>query len=154
MKLKVAIASDHAGYSLKKELVSYINDNFSNTYEVLDLGCDNAEQSVDYPDYAKKVSEFVQKSENNIGVLVCGTGIGMNITANKFKNIRATVLNDSFSAKMAKKHNNANIICLGARVLGSGLAKEIVSSWLETDFEGARHLKRLNIIEKIEKENL
>lgn len=152
MKKVLAIASDHAGYFLKKEIFNYLKDNFSNIIELQDLGCDSPEKSVDYPNYARKVAEFVQKSENNLGILICGTGIGMNITANKFKNIRATVLNDTFSAKMSKKHNNTNIICLGARVTGVGLAKEIVSAWLESEYEAARHAARLKKISDIERE--
>jgi len=138
--MKIFIASDHAGVELK----SFLKEKLKN-FEVVDLGPENKER-VDYPDYAKKVAKSVQKE--GIGILICGTGIGMSISANKFKGIRAALANDIFLAKLAKEHNNANILCLGARVVAKDLAYEIVKTWLETKFEGGRHTQRIEKIEK------
>ncbi len=140
--MKIVIASDHAGFDLKSTIVDHLK---KQGIEVLDLGPDTAKNSVDYPDYAKKVAEKVL-SDKCCGILICGTGIGMCITANKFKGIRAANTNDIFSAKMAKRHNNANIICLGSRIVGKGLAEDIVDTWISEEFEGGRHQARLDKI--------
>ncbi len=140
--MKIVIASDHAGFDLKSTIVDHLK---KQGIEVLDLGPDTAKNSVDYPDYAKKVAEKVL-SDKCYGILICGTGIGMCITANKFKGIRAANTNDIFSAKMAKSHNNANIICLGSRIVGKGLAEDIVDTWISEEFEGGRHQARLDKI--------
>jgi len=152
--MKLVIASDHAGYNLKKEILAYLNKNYSDTYEILDLGCECSNVSVDYPVYAKKVADLVSSSNKILGILICGTGIGMCIAANKIKGIRASNICNSYSAKMSKTHNNANIICLGSRVLGLDLAIDILSSWLAFSYEGGRHQERLNIIKDIEEENI
>ena len=114
-------------------------------YEVTDVGC-NSEESCDYPVYAKQVSEEVLKS-NDKGILVCGTGIGMSIAANRFKGIRASHCTDTFTARMTRMHNDSNVLCLGERVTGVGLALDIVDIWLDTEFEGGRHKKRIDMIE-------
>ena len=137
----ISIASDHAGYELKETIKDYFDIN-NITY--IDFGTNNTE-SVDYPIYAKKVCTSIQTGESNFGVLVCGTGIGMAIAANKQRNIRATVCHDTYSAKMARLHNDVNIIALGNKVVGSGLAIDIVKKFLSTDFEGGRHSGRVNM---------
>ena len=138
---KILIASDHGGYNLKNIIINHLK---VQNYDVEDVGCYNTE-SCDYPVYAKAVAEEVIK--NNIkGILVCGTGIGMSIAANRINGIRASHCTDTFSAKMTRKHNDSNILCLGERVTGSGLALEIVDTWLNTEFEGGRHQKRIDMI--------
>lgn len=145
--MKIAIGADHAGFELK-ELISQIVEDAG--YEVIDMGTGSS-CSVDYPDYAEAVAQAVSDGKAERGILICGTGIGMSIVANKFKNVRAALCNDLFTAKMSRLHNDANILCMGARVIGKGLAIEIVKTWLSTPFEAERHLKRvekINIIER------
>ena len=139
---KIVIASDHGGYNLKNQIKEYLENN---SYDVVDYGCYSAE-SCDYPVYAKKVAETVSNDNNIKGILVCGTGIGMSIAANKVKNIRASLCSDTFSARMTRMHNDSNILCLGERVTGTGLALDIVNIWLNTEFEGGRHQNRINMI--------
>lgn len=144
--MKVFIGSDHGGYNLKEK----IKEVFSPLgYEFEDVGT-NSLDSCDYPVYAEKVAQKVQETEGR-GILVCGTGIGMSICANKFKGIRASHCTDTFSARMTREHNNSNILCLGERITGQDLALDIVKIWLETPFsEGERHINRLNLIKDIE----
>ncbi|WP_028842391.1 ribose 5-phosphate isomerase B [Thermodesulfovibrio yellowstonii] len=145
--MKIAIGSDHAGFELK-ELISQIVEDTG--HEIIDMGTGSS-CSVDYPDYAEAVAQAVSDGKAERGILICGTGIGMSIVANKFKNVRAALCNDLFTAKMSRLHNDANILCMGARVIGKGLAIEIVKTWLSTPFEAERHLKRvekINIIER------
>src|SRR3970282_249545 len=136
--MKIAIASDPAGRELKEEIVSFLKEK---GIEVIDYGVDNPE-SVDYPDYGIKVAGAVSKGLAGMGILSCGTGIGMSIVANKFPNVRAALCNDLFTARMSRLHNDANVLVLGGRVIGKDLAAEIVKVWLTTDFEGERHSKR------------
>ena len=143
----VAIGSDHAGLELKLEIISILK---TLGCEHIDYGTDTP-QSVDYPDFGEKVSEAVSSGKVERGILICGTGIGMSIVANKFPNIRAALCNDLFSARMSRLHNDANILVLGGRIIGKDLAKEIVLTWMKTDFEGGRHgnrLAKINLIEK------
>lgn len=140
---KLFIAADHAGVALKAKLIEQIR---AHGYEAVDLGTDN-EASVDYPDYAAEVAERVQRGEG-IGVLVCGSGVGMSITANRYKGVRAALCTDPFVAKATRQHNDANILCLGSRVVGDGLAEEILRVFLETPFEGGRHQRRVDKIER------
>jgi|SRR5690554_3348788 len=140
---KLFIAADHAGVALKAKLIEQIR---AHGYEAVDLGTDN-EASVDYPDYAAEVAERVQRGEG-IGVLVCGSGVGMSITANRYKGVRAALCTDPFVAKATRQHNDANILCLGSRVVGEGLAEEILRVFLETPFEGGRHQRRIDKIER------
>ncbi len=142
----IAIGSDHGGFELKKYVIEYLE---KKGIEVKDFGTYN-EDSVDYPDCAKPVCQSVLSGECERGILICGTGIGISIAANKFKGIRAALCSDAFSAKMSKVHNNANIICLGGRVLGRELAFTIVDAWLDAEFEGGRHIDRINKIHQIE----
>lgn len=143
---KIFIGSDHGGFNLKEK----IKEVFSPLgYEFEDMGT-NSVESCDYPVYAEAVSRKVLET-NGRGILVCGTGIGMSIAANKFKGIRASHCTDTFSARMTREHNNSNILCLGERITGQDLAIDIVKIWLETPFSnGERHTKRLNLIEEIE----
>lgn len=148
--MKLLIASDHGGFALKSRIVEFLK---SRNIQPEDLGSDSGE-SVDYPDYALKVAERVSKGEADAGILVCGTGVGMCIAANKFKNVRAAVVSESYSARMAKEHNDANILCVGGRVLEQdGKAEEIIAVWLDAKFEAGRHQRRLDKIREIEKKN-
>ncbi len=144
---KIAIASDHAGFELKEEIKRHLE---SAGYEVLDLGTDSTE-SVDYPDYAEKVALKVSSGEVVEGVLCCGTGIGMCIAANKFSGVRAAVAVNEFMARMAKEHNNANVLCLSGRLTEPETAKKLVDVWLNTKFEGGRHERRVKKIGEIER---
>ena len=147
--MKIAIAADHGGFELKDSMVEYIK---SLGNEVLDLGTNSAD-SVDYPDYAKKVCEEIQKGNSDLGILICGTGIGMSLAANKFEGIRAACVSDVYSAKMSRNHNNANVLCFGARVIGDEVAKLIIKTFLENEFEAGRHQRRVDKIMAFEKEN-
>jgi len=146
----IAIASDHGGYKLKCAIEKYLEEK---GYEYKDFGTDN-ENSCDYADYAKKVAVSVKNGECEKGILVCGTGIGMSIAANKVHGIRAALCGDYFSAKYTRLHNDSNVLCLGQRVTGEGLALELVKIFLETEFEGGRHAVRIGKIADIEKENI
>lgn len=144
--MKLIIGSDHAGYKLKEEIKQFLS---RQGIVPEDAGTFN-EESCDYPDFAEKVATAVAKGRNDRGILVCGTGIGMAMTANKVPGIRAIVANDVASARMSRAHNDANVLALGARLITSELAKEIVNVWLNTDFEGGRHQSRLDKIARIE----
>jgi len=144
--MKVAIGSDHAGFRLKEELKTYIA---SLNIEVKDFGC-HSEESVDYPDIAKEVALSVVRGEADRGILICGTGIGMSISANKIKGIRAAVGNELLSVKLSREHNDANILTLGARIIGVEVAKEAVRIFLETPFLGGRHQRRVEKIGEME----
>ncbi|MCL6454666.1 MAG: ribose 5-phosphate isomerase B [Alicyclobacillus sp.] len=141
--MKVAIASDHAGFHLKQHLTAALQA-WGVAFE--DLGTFD-EQSVDYPDYGRKVAEAVAAGQFDRGVLVCGTGLGMAITANKTPGIRAVTAHDVFSARMSRAHNDANVLTMGERVIGPGLAEEVLRVWLDTPFEGGRHQRRVDKIE-------
>lgn len=143
MEKKIIIGSDHGGLNLKKEIVKHLEEK---GYSVEDIGT-HTEESCNYPDYAKKVAHAVADGKFPQGILVCGTGIGMSITANKVKGIRAAVCSDTFSARLTKMHNNANILCIGERVVGKGLGLDIVDAWLNAEFEGGRHQTRIDMIE-------
>lgn len=147
--MKIAIAADHGGFELKDSMVEYIK---SLGNEVMDLGTNSAD-SVDYPDYAKKVCEEIQPGNSDLGILICGTGIGMSLAANKFEGIRAACVSDVYSAKMSRNHNNANVLCIGARVIGDEVAKLIIKTFLENEFEAGRHQRRVDKIMAFEKEN-
>lgn len=142
----IAIGSDHAGLEMKTETIALLKEL---GYECIDYGTDTP-QSVDYPDFGEKVSDAVSTGKAERGILICGTGIGMSIVANKFPNIRAALCNELFSAKMSRLHNDANILVLGGRIVGKDLAKEIIRTWMTTPFEGGRHLNRLKKINLIE----
>ncbi|MBW7475093.1 ribose 5-phosphate isomerase B [Paenibacillus oenotherae] len=145
--MKIAIGADHGGYRLKDELVPLMQ---SLGHEVVDVGC-SCDQSVDYPDYALPVCDLVAQGKADRGILVCGTGIGMSIAANKIPGIRCALVHDTFSAKATREHNDTNVLALGERVIGPGLAQDIVRIWLETPFSHTdRHVGRVNKIKEIE----
>ena len=145
-KKSIVIGCDHAAFSLKERIKAHLADQAGVAVE--DVGTFD-ESSVDYPDFGIKVAEAVSEGRFDRGILICGTGIGMSMVANRFPHVRAALCNDLFSAKMSKLHNNANILVLGGRVIGDILALEIVSTWMETDFEGGRHQARLEKFDKI-----
>lgn len=144
--MKVAIGCDHAAFDLKNDIRSFLE---SNGHSCVDFGTDGPD-SVDYPDFGRLVSEAVSRGEVERGVLICGTGIGMSIVANKFPLIRGALCYDIFTAKMSRMHNDANILVLGARVTGKEMAIEIARAWFETGFDGGRHQNRLNKIIELE----
>lgn len=147
--MKIAIGSDHAGYRLKEEIKAHLVQKGPEN-EIIDCGT-ISEASVDYPDFAEAVAKRVASGECEKGIIVCGTGIGVSIAANKVKGIRAALCGDVFSARSSRAHNDANILCLGERVVGRGLAMMIVEEWLNTPFEGGRHERRVKKIHEIEK---
>ncbi|MBD1372122.1 ribose 5-phosphate isomerase B [Hazenella sp. IB182357] len=144
--MRVLLGSDHGGLNLKAEIKELLTE-MSIQFE--DVGCD-CKESVDYPDYALPVAQKVVSGEFDRGILICGTGLGMSIAANKVKGIRCAVVSDEFSARMSREHNNANILALGERVIGPDLAKSIVHTWLKAEFQGSRHTRRIHKITKIE----
>ena len=143
----MAIGSDHRGFHLKVDVATFVREL---GHEVEDLGCFD-EEAVDYPDLGRAVAQKVSAGEVDGGILICGTGIGMSIVANKFPGVRAALVSHVYTARMAKEHNNANILVMGGLVVGSGLAREMVKTWLEAEFQGERHLRRLEKIESIER---
>lgn len=144
--MRIAIGADHAGYTLKETLAAYMRER---GIEVIDFGT-HGPDPVDYPDYARVVAEAVARGEADFGVLICGTGVGMAITANKVAGIRAAAVSDVYSARMSRAHNDANVLCMGGRVVGPGLAIEILETWLRTPFEGGRHARRVEKIRAME----
>jgi ribose 5-phosphate isomerase B len=146
MAQTIVIASDHGGLELKSALVEYL---LSAQQVVHDLGT-MSDDSVDYPDYAAQLAKALSRGEAARGILICGTGIGMSITANKFPGVRAALVHDDFTAQMAKEHNDANILVMGGRVLDVASARSMVKIWLETPFEGGRHQRRLDKIASLE----
>lgn len=147
--MKIAIGADHAGYRLKDEVVPFLQ---SLGHEIEDVGC-SCDQSVDYPDYALPVCDLVTSGKAERGILICGTGIGMSIAANKVRGIRCALVSDMFSAKATREHNDTNVLALGERVLGPGVALEIIRIWLETPFSnGERHVGRVYKVMQIEEQ--
>ena len=139
--MKVAIGCDHGGIDLKQTVVAVLQELGG---EIDDQGC-FSEESVDYPNFAQAVCSLVKNGSCERGILVCGTGIGMSMAANRFPEIRAALCTETFSARMSREHNNANVLCLGARVTGPGLAAEIVRTWMTVDFTGGRHQQRIDM---------
>jgi ribose 5-phosphate isomerase B len=146
LKVKIAIGSDHGGFALKEKIIKFLEEN---NYHYKDFGTYDA-ASVDYPDYALQVAEAIAQGDYDRGILVCGTGIGIGIAANKVPGIRAALCNDTFSARASREHNDANILTIGERVVGPGLALDIVKVWLESEFSGGRHSRRVEKIREIE----
>lgn len=144
----IALGSDHGGFRLKEEVKNYLQEK---GYQVRDFGTDT-EDSVDYPDFALRAARAVAAGECQAGILICGTGIGMSISANKVKGIRAALCHDAFSARMSREHNDAQMLCMGQRVIGTGLALDIVKVWLESKFTGGRHCRRVEKIQSYERE--
>lgn len=142
--MKIAIGSDHGGYALKGGIMKVIAEL---GHEVVDIGCHSLD-SVDYPDFAKAVSDKIIDGSCESGILICGTGIGMSMAVNREPRIRAALCHDEFTARMSREHNDANVLCLGARITGPGLAEAIVRTWLGTDFAGGRHKIRIDKFSK------
>ncbi|MBO5023843.1 MAG: ribose 5-phosphate isomerase B [Clostridia bacterium] len=145
MKLRIALGADHAGYEYKDKLIAYLSEN---GYECVDCGT-NGPESVDYPEYASKVCELVRSNNCNFGILVCGTGIGMSIAANKHRGIRAALCNEPESTAMTRHHNNSNVLCLGARMISFERALELAKVFLSTEFDGGRHERRVEMLDKL-----
>jgi ribose 5-phosphate isomerase B len=145
---KIFIACDHAGIEAKRAMIAFLKDY---ECEIYDLGCEG-EDRVDYPDYAAKVGERVAADKEALGVLICATGIGMSIAANKIRGVRAALAHDAYTAEMARRHNDANILCLGARVIAAGEMESAIAVWLGAEFEGGRHANRVKKITKLEAE--
>lgn len=144
--MKVTIGSDHAGFQVKEELKKWLKQK---NVESVDMGVDSMD-SVDYPDFAEKVALPILKGEAKYGILVCGSGIGMAIAANKLPGIRAATCNDQYSARVSREHNDANVLAMGAHIVDANHAKQIVDTWLKTKFQGGRHARRVKKIENIE----
>ncbi len=145
--MKIAIGCDHGGLEHKNAIAEHLKER---GFEVQDFGI-YEQVSVDYPEIALKVANSVASKENELGILVCGTGIGMSLAANKVKGIRAAAVSEHFSAKYTRLHNNSNILCLGGRVIGVGTALELADLFVDTEFEGGRHQRRVDMISEIEK---
>ena len=144
---KLAIASDHAGFELKESIIAYLHDK---GVELEDFGPENNDR-VDYPDYGISIARAIQEKKVDRGIVICGTGVGMSIVVNRFPGIRGTLCSDLYTTKLCREHNDSNILIMGGRVIGKGLAEEIVTMWLDTPFEGGRHQKRLDKIEDIDR---
>ncbi len=146
--MRIGVASDHRGFQVKDQILKLLQDM---GHDVIDYGSDS-EESVDYPDFASKVARSVSEHELDRGILICGTGMGMAITANKYSDVRAVTCHDDVSAEMSRRHNDANVMCMSADLLGDRLLKRIVELWIATDFEGGRHARRVEKIRQIERE--
>lgn len=147
--MKIGIGNDHAAVDMKNEVVGFLKEK---GYEVVNFGTDTKESS-NYPEYGKKVAEAVAAGEVDLGILICGTGVGISLAANKVKGIRAVVCSEPYSAKLSRQHNNTNVLAFGARVIGIELAKMIIEEWLNAEFMGGRHQDRIDMITEIENEN-
>ncbi len=147
--MKVVVASDHGGVNIRKEIINLLEEL---GMEYVDLGCECGAGSVDYPDFAFPAAEMVAKGEADRGILICGTGIGMSIAANKVKGIRCALVHDTFSAKATREHNDSNMLAMGERVIGPGLARDVAEVWLTTEFLGGRHENRVGKIKTYEAE--
>ena len=147
---KITIGSDHAGYELKLKVIEHLKER---GIEAIDVGTYSTD-SCDYPDFAHAVCKNVQEGVTELGILVCGTGIGMSMAANKHKGIRAAACSDTFSARLTRMHNDANVLCCGERVVGMGLACDLVDAFIDAEFEGGKHARRVDMITAIEKEQI
>ena len=147
---KITIGSDHAGYELKLKVIAHLQER---GIEAIDVGTYSTD-SCDYPDFAHAVCKNVQEGVTELGILVCGTGIGMSMAANKHKGIRAAACSDTFSARLTRLHNDANVLCFGERVVGMGLACDLVDEFIDAEFEGGKHARRVDMITAIEKEQI
>lgn len=144
--MKLAVGSDHRGYHVKRRIVNFLREH---KHEVIDVGT-NSEESVDYPDFALTVARMIVGGEVERGILICGTGLGMAIAANKLPGIRATPVHDDVTAELSRRHNDSNVLCLSADLLGERLISHVVDIWLKTEFEGGRHARRLTKIDEME----
>ena len=148
-KMIIACGNDHTALEMKKEIAAYLEEL---GHTVLDLGTHTSERC-DYPVYGEKVARAVAEKQADLGIAICGTGVGISLAANRVKGIRAVVCSEPYSATLSKQHNNTNVLCFGARVVGPELAKLIVKSWIEAEFEGGRHEKRINMLDEISRRN-
>ncbi|MBC9784530.1 ribose 5-phosphate isomerase B [Heliobacterium chlorum] len=148
--MKIAIGSDHGGFRLKEEIKTYFAKEAGDKEIILDDLGTHTEESVDYPDFGAKVARAVAAGEYDFGIVICGTGIGISIAANKVPGIRCALCSDTFSAKMAREHNDANVLAMGERVIGPGLAREIVAAFFSSDFAGGRHARRVEKLRALE----
>lgn len=146
----ITVGSDHAGYGLKRKVIDHLKEL---GYEVIDVGTDS-EASCDYPVFAHRVCKNIQQGITKLGILICGTGVGMSIAANKHRGIRAAVCSDTFSARLTRQHNDANVLCFGERVVGAGVACDLVDAFLGAEFEGGKHARRVDLIRAIEEDEL
>ena len=146
MNKPIAVACDHAALDMKNEVISYLK---SQGYECVDYGT-YTKDSCNYPDYAEKVADAINEGKSDMGILICGTGIGMSMAANKCKGIRAALCSDTFSARFTRLHNDANVLCMGARTIGAGLACDIADIFVKTGFEGGRHQTRIDMVMALE----
>lgn len=144
----IAMGNDHSAVELKQEIKAYVEEK---GYQVIDFGT-NSSESCDYPVYGERVGRAVAAGQADLGILICGTGVGISLAANKIKGIRACVCSEPFSAKLSRMHNNTNVLAFGARVVGSELAKMIVDEWLKAEFEGGRHQRRVDMLMKLEEQ--
>lgn len=144
--MRIALGSDHAGFDLRQAIAQYLS---AAGHDVRDLGCASA-TSVDYPDFAIAVGKAVAAGEAEVGVLVCGTGVGMSMTANRIAGVRAALCTNEYTARMARAHNNANVLCIGQRVVGEGTALALVDAFVQSEFEGGRHERRVAKITALE----
>lgn len=145
--MKIGIGSDHAGLELKEDLKAYLQEAFPQ-HEIIDYGT-NATTSTDYALYGARVGHAVAKGELDRGILVCGSGIGISMTAGRIRGVRCALCHDAYTAKMSRLHNNANVLAMGGRVVGKGVARDMVEIWLTTEFEGGRHQRRIDQIEEL-----
>ncbi len=145
--MRIGIGNDHAAVELKNQITAHIEANYG--YEVVNFGTDSSE-SVDYPVYGEKVARAVAAGDVDLGIVICGTGLGISLAANKVKGIRCCVCSEPYTARMSRAHNDCNMLAFGARVVGLDLAKMIVDTWLTTEFEGGRHQRRVDLIKEIE----
>ena len=143
---KITVGCDHAAYEMKLEVIRHLRER---GYEVIDVGT-NSSESCDFPVFAHAVCKNIQDGVTELGILICGTGIGMSMAANKHHGIRAAVCSDTFSARLTRMHNNANVLCFGARVVGTGLALDLVDSFLDAAFEGGKHQRRIDMVNAID----
>ena len=145
--MKIVLANDHSAVDMKKEILAHLEEK---GYQVIDIGT-NSPESCDYPVFGERAGEMVASGEVDLGILICGTGVGISLAANKVKGVRACVCSEPYSAKLSRMHNDTNILAFGARVVGTELAKMIVDEWLAAEFEGGRHIRRVDMIMEIEK---
>lgn len=147
--MKIAVASDHRGVVMKAKILDMVR---GLNHEGSDFGAEDESESVDYPDFASKVAGAVSAGDVDRGILICGTGIGMSMAANKFKGVRAAKVDDSLNAEMSRRHNDANVLCLSADLIGAESLERIIDTWIKTEFEGGRHARRVDKISEIEKQ--
>ena len=146
--MKIGLGSDHAGYKLKNHLFNFMISNFPN-HEIKDFGCNSQQVSIDYPDIASQVCQQILHKNLDQAILICGSGVGISIAANRFKGIRAALCHDTLGVKLSREHNNANVLCLGDWFISERMSEELIRIWLNTDFEAGRHEKRVILLDEL-----